>query len=294
MTERIAAFHKKEKERLGQVAKFLIELNCTRMNFLENIKQESKLVVPTATAAPTGAMPCKLMGEEAGYFLSNYTPNDHTQFATDEIPDMECFLACQQGAKLSMAVVFWLQTLMWPPDVETTPVTSDWGISWLELFFDFNISTAMTFPIRVEGLKKQSKYVELHQPEAQILPQQKRSPAYQAFCLQKMISTIETISGLVFMPRFKSGKCTSLNHLNLQGKTSGVPRRPTLRHPKETMCAISEYFSKTNGKLVQSHAFTPWTGDATVDVPMVNEIPADERCKLYQKLMKRISRARTA
>eukprot|EP00438_Fugacium_kawagutii_P031368 Skav216014 [mRNA] locus=scaffold833:343710:344996:+ [translate_table: standard] len=294
MTHRIADFHKREKEKLGQVAKYLIDLNRTRMNFLEKIKLEPRPVVQVSASDPVGAMPCKLMGDEARNFLAVYTPNDHTQFATDEIPDMECFLACQQGARLSMAVVFWLQTLLWPPDVETTQAASDWGISWLELFFDFNISTAMTFPIRVEGLKKQSKYVEFHQQEAQILPQQKRSPAYQAFCLQKMISTIETISGLTFMPRFKSGKCTSLNHLNLQGKTSGVPRRPTLRHPKETMCAISEYFCKTNGKLVQSHAFIPWTGETSVDVPMVNELPTDERCKLYQKLMKRMSRARTA
>eukprot|EP00438_Fugacium_kawagutii_P019922 Skav203126 [mRNA] locus=scaffold3040:49685:51112:+ [translate_table: standard] len=291
MSNRIAAFHDQEKIRLTEVATFLIDLNKSRLKKLDQEKCPPPL---TREVRQHEGMASKIMGPEALTFMIAYAPSDHVQFASDEIPDLEYFQACQQGAKLGMAVVFWLQTLKWPPDVPKSGDSTDWGISWIELFFDFHVSTAMTFPIRIEGLKKQAKYVPLDHPDVALLPSQKKSPAYQAFCLQKMISTIETISGLKFMPHFKSHKCSSLNRLGLQGKTAGVPRRPTLRYPEPTMLAVSNYFRYTDGKLVQSHAFDHFDGVPTVDIPDVTDLRTDERCRLYQRLMKRASRARTA
>eukprot|EP00438_Fugacium_kawagutii_P034630 Skav223586 [mRNA] locus=scaffold689:194848:199374:+ [translate_table: standard] len=295
MANRIAAFHHEEQARLKSVAEFFLDLNRTRLKMIEQNKVQSSPGTIVQIRSLQAVMPSKIMGDDAVSFLASYKPEGHTQFATDEIPDMECFLACQQGAKLGMAVVFWLQSLLWPSDVQQkTDDASDWGISWLELFFDFHISTAMTFPIRVEGLKKQAKYVEFSSQEASLLPPQKRSPANQAFCLQKMISTIETISGLQFIPKFKSHKCSSLNHVNLQGKTTGIPRRPTLKHPDLTIQAVSEYFALCHGKLVQGHAFHCFTGQPSIDIPEVVDLPTDERCRLYQRLMKRASRLRAS
>eukprot|EP00438_Fugacium_kawagutii_P005492 Skav227036 [mRNA] locus=scaffold72:165096:168941:+ [translate_table: standard] len=295
MANRIAAFHHEEQTRLKSVAEFFLDLNRTRLKIIEQNKVQSSPGTIVQTRSLQAVMPSRIMGDDAASFLASYKPEGHTQFATDEIPDMECFLACQQGARLGMAVVFWLQSLLWPPDVQQkTDDASDWGISWLELFFDFHISTAMTFPIRVEGLKKQAKYIEFSSQEASLLPPQKRSPANQAFCLQKMISTIETISGLQFIPKFKSHKCSSLNHVNLQGKTTGIPRRPTLKHPDLTIHAVSEYFALCHGKLVQGHAFQCFTGQPSIDIPDVVDLPTDERCRLYQRLMKRASRSRAS
>ena len=53
--------------------------------------------------------------------------------------------------------------------IETSPVFG-WGISWLELFFNFHVTTGFTLPIKVDGKGRSEKFLEYFSDECRLLP----------------------------------------------------------------------------------------------------------------------------
>ena len=60
------------------------------------------------------------------------------------------FSLCLQGSNTDKAVMLWLQSLTWPPDLDMVD-SSDGGISWFEMAVGFYLYTGYRFPVRIGG-----------------------------------------------------------------------------------------------------------------------------------------------
>ena len=66
------------------------------------------------------------MGEDALKFLHEFSPQMYVPLHFAEYDD-DIFSLCLQGSNIAKAVMLWLQSLTWPPDLDTAD-SSDWGI----------------------------------------------------------------------------------------------------------------------------------------------------------------------
>eukprot|EP00438_Fugacium_kawagutii_P027905 Skav231451 [mRNA] locus=scaffold1847:557247:558101:- [translate_table: standard] len=275
------------------VFQYLVDLNKARIIALpKSAVSPSPVILPPrqhGNAAPI--LPTQAMGADALQILQEFAPDSYVPMAQPDMPSIEILQACQQGANLARAVVVWLQNLRWPVMGHDFKVDkSDWGISWIELFYDFHAFSGMFFPVRVQGIGKSSQYITFDDPSLQLLPPNKRSPAFQAFCLQKIISNLHTLSGHKYIPEFKSKACSSLNHLHLHGKTTGIPCRPVLCVPAVSMKLVWDYFQITNHHIAMNHAMCHQTVEPQWAEEPLPELCIEDRHKSYLKLAKRISR----
>eukprot|EP00438_Fugacium_kawagutii_P032592 Skav236458 [mRNA] locus=scaffold1758:491624:494703:+ [translate_table: standard] len=164
MSQRIASFHQNEKMMLHKVFQYLVDLNKARIRSLPtaDVKPSPVVLPPKQPAGTPVVLPSDVMGADALPVLQHFAPEDYEAMAHAEMPTEEVLQACQQGANMARAVVIWLQKLKWPKmDEAFKPHRSDWGISWIELFYDFHAFTGMFFPVRIQGLGKSSKYGKL-------------------------------------------------------------------------------------------------------------------------------------
>ena len=75
-------------------------------------------------------------------------------------------MANLQGVRLAHAVWNWISLLTWSTDPQQeTSSALRWGISWLELFFNFYVTTGYTRPIEVDGCSKFAKYLDYFSAE---------------------------------------------------------------------------------------------------------------------------------
>eukprot|EP00438_Fugacium_kawagutii_P015305 Skav221894 [mRNA] locus=scaffold1395:670724:672088:+ [translate_table: standard] len=302
LSNEIRAAHILEQKRLSLVCQYMVALNRSKLMQMNELPAESShnhasnsMTDMAPDPEPVGlVMPKHAMGLDALNFLKTFKPESYVSHCAETVPDHDRLQACQQGANMAMAVISWCKLLTWPP--ETTPkysVPSDWGVSWLELFVDFCVCTHKMFDIRIDGLTKNSQYVEYMSPDALLLPKQKRSIAAQAFSLQKIISNLQSILEIDLMPRFNSKKCSSLNRLSTQGKTTGIPCRPGLGSPNVTMKIVHKYLQLSGNSLALGHPIPVddvLANPKIVDCDTIEELPIAARHQKYLKIMKQISR----
>ena len=291
--EDISKFHLKEKKMLKQVFDFLLEINRSRIQLLQ-------VQVPDDTPSSSNLhtsfqhqhiniQPQHAMCEDALKILLDFQPGYYTTF--DEDIDPSIFTAMQQGAHLSHALFHWMKLLKWPME---TPATyhrpDDWGISWFELTISFIISSQLYFPVRTQGLGSDSLYADYHSPESLIQHPKKRAAYVQTFCLQKLISAIETVSEATLFPKFNKTKCRSLQRLGFSEKHTGIPCRPVFPHQELTMKYVWQYLQSIgHGGYLNKPLDVPITASILPQCDII-EIPPDQRYKNYQKLIKRTKR----
>eukprot|EP00438_Fugacium_kawagutii_P016538 Skav227299 [mRNA] locus=scaffold2645:189690:190670:- [translate_table: standard] len=295
LSQQIHEANVQEQNDLTTVCEFVIEQNKTRMWLQEQISHlpsnngASDETVPSMPAV----MPCGYMGDDAAAFLSCYAPDNFVPFVDEIQWELEHLQACQQGATLALAAIQWMSQLRWPEDVtDMYSDSSDWGISWLEMFMDFHLATGMFMPIRLHGNKNSAVYIPYDHQDALLWPANKRSAADQVFNFQKMLSNIQCILGRPLMPAFKSHKCSSLNHLNTLGKTTGLPCRPALIRPKQTIDKVKDYLSLGGSSMTLSFPFAVSVVDPLIVVEPQPEVPVEDRHRIYLRLCKRQSRLR--
>ena len=86
----------------------------------------------------------------------------------------------------------------------------DEGISWLELFFNFCVCTRKFVPIRIEGRKKDSMYIDYNSDEALLNFGTKRAANMQTLCMERLIRTLQKLQQVKLFPSFKSNHCKPL------------------------------------------------------------------------------------
>eukprot|EP00438_Fugacium_kawagutii_P003390 Skav226332 [mRNA] locus=scaffold4486:83254:89140:+ [translate_table: standard] len=140
MANEIYEFNKLEKEQLTKVCQYVIALNRQRLQLQEQCPDAHTQAdnQSSLTDNPMDVMPRSLMREDACAFLSEFSPPAYRLFLDNVEWEQEHLQACQQGATLALAAIQWAMSLRWPVDIrDSYNDSSDWGVSWLELFVDF-------------------------------------------------------------------------------------------------------------------------------------------------------------
>ena len=272
------------------VFEFLVAFNRLRIQLLQmhdNPNFNINHNYPSMNISHGNTTHHNAMGTDALQILLNFRPDYSKTF--DEEVDSTIFTAVQQGASISFALYQWLKLLKWPDaPAETYNHTEDWGISWFELTVSFIISSQLYFPIRVKGLGSESVYADYHSPECLIQHPKRRAAYVQTFCLQKLISALQTVSGLKLFPKFHKAKCRSLQRLGFTEKHTGIPCRPIFPHQEATMKYVWQYLQSIgHGGYLNKPIDVPKIAPI-LPVCTLSEIPADQRYKNYLRLVKRL------
>ena len=291
--KQIFEFHQKEKKMLHGVFEFLIDFNRLRISLLQSHDQPD-LHTPSGTDGVMNAIPPQpsshnAMGTDALQILLNFKP-EYTKTFDSEI-DPTTFSAMQQGAAISHALFHWLKLLKWPDDTPATYGSSvDWGISWFELTISFIISSQLYFPIRIKGLGSDSVYADYHSPECLVQHPKKRAAYVQSFCLHKLVSALQTASGVRLFPKFTKTKCRSLQRLGFSEKHTGIPCRPVFPHQESTMRYVWQYLQSIgHGGYLNKPIAAPKI-DSILPECTIAGIPPDQRYKNYLRLVKKLRR----
>ena len=288
----IFLFHRTEKEMLRCVFNFLVAYNRKRIQLL---RAQSSTEGQTITTFPIVTNPNanpsfqNAMGTDALSILLNFQPGYTDTFSEEVDPDT--FAAMQQGAEISFALYHWLKLLKWPVNLPATyGQPDDWGISWFELTVSFILSSQLYFPIRVKGLGSESVYANYNSPECLIQHPKKRAAYVQTFCLQKLVSALQTVSGVKLFPKFNKTKCRSLQRLGFSEKHTGLPCRPIFPHQEATMKYVWQYLQSIgHGGYLNKPLDVPKTASILPECTL-SEIPPEQRYKNYLKMVKRLRR----
>ena len=297
LAESIDKFHKKELDMLQKVLKYMVAVNACRVQKLSESRIAKKAKEDAEAENLIGRlMPPKLNGDDAIDFLCDFHVSEYSCLP-HQIIDEQCFHACFQGANIAKALSIWCSTLKWPVNIcdqADYRRKDDWGISWLELFFNFCLCTRRFFPIRIEGRKKDSVYIDFHSDEALLNFGKKRAANMQTLCMERLIRALEKLQQCTLFPTFKSNQCKSLMRFGYAGKHTGIPCRPVMNKQTETMEWVRKFMVKarSEGHLGQTPVLP--NGQAIIDFPSLIEKKPNERWAIYFQIKGKQRRDRLA
>jgi hypothetical protein len=177
ISKKIANFQGNEGRMLTIVFQYLCEFNKARVQACANRDKERanhnrNLDQPKKPPERiVGVFDSEAMGNEAFVIMRDFNPPNYFSLQTEDVPD-DTFQMCLQGANLGKALFVWARQLQWPKEYKEKD-KNDWGMSWLELIFNFYITTGFNMPIRTEGYGAKSVYVSYRSSEALLLPKTK-------------------------------------------------------------------------------------------------------------------------
>lgn len=138
------------------------------------------------------------------------------------------------GHKAGTAVYHWLQTVKWQ-----SPASSqdDFGITYLELLFNFVLVTGCMLPVTISKKSTVTHFCEFDQPSSAILSKRAKSAAAQGVVLIYIIRQLEMLLQTSLIPATRSIGISSLLNLgyNNMHKKTGFKQRPELLYGKETV-----------------------------------------------------------
>ena len=243
------SWYVREKAWLLEVCRFVLALNRLRISQIDELPQTDDSTQSQTEEAHVPMHP-RLYGEEAFQSLEEYNP-PHFDFICSHFPnpDLQTCQAFLQGATTAMALCIWAKSLKWPPDLDSKYLNSnDWGITWVELYINFLLTTGIHMPIKTGGTGYNIRFIEFLSDEAMLLPRSRRSLAMQTTSFQRAISALNSLTNIGWFPTFDSGRVTSLKHLGWQVQATGIPCRPSMLRQKETMQFIRKLVPRSHTK----------------------------------------------
>eukprot|EP00435_Cladocopium_sp_Y103_P010479 s2347_g2.t1 len=271
----IASFHKDEADMLHKVLAYLVQLNRYRD---DSLKKKEIVGQPEASAPPQRTdqfMPSSAMGADALHFLKSFSPATYTMSFDPADVDEANLHGILQGANFSRDVVRWLAACAWPPDVSKDYAKpDDWGISWLELLFSFCLFTNKYPPVKTDGQYKAANFWNYTSDQALLQPSSARAASRMYYVFQQAILAMKTVTLVNLIPEFTSKKCTSLRRFGFKGTFAGLPCRPRLPNPAETIQTVFEYISTLGGSLTFYRPLTFLSNPTQFDHGPLTEISA--------------------
>ena len=199
--------------------------------------------------------PCSERQCDSFRYLSSWDPGDSHIFCDDcDIPP-ETLQAISGGTKFGWAVLSWLKTIRWyQSDEPYQKDNRDYGITWVELLFNFRICTGAEIPVFVEQHTTVSSWVMPSSDQAQMLPMKLKSISAQIVILEGCVRQIQTLLGvrLTWGPR---GKPPSLWHCGFFQRKNGFLRRPVISFADETMGELKRYLTSCSSSFNDLHDF---------------------------------------
>ena len=141
------------------------------------------------------------------------------------------------GSGFGLALWKWWKAIIWPAHAEPGP--DDPGVSYLELLFDFLLTTGQWIPLRT-GIGADIRYHNpLHYPALQSAPRPFRS---QTQALEACLRQLQTVMGRQIHPPCKKGPVRSLRVLGSTGRGQrGFVTRPQLRMQGHLVNIVRQY-----------------------------------------------------
>ena len=201
------------------------------------------------------------------------------------------FQMCLQGANLGKALFTWARLLRWPENYGEED-KSDWGMSWLELVFNFYIVTGYNLPIRTEGAGAKSVYISCQSPEDILLPKAKRAASLQILTFRNLLQNVQTLISEDFFPDFKESKCKSLQRLGHVCPVAGVPRRPMIPRQEATVTAVRQYILSLQSSAALHQVIYIKDVQPSLQLTHIEDPPANIRFKRYAQFMKKLRKTR--
>ncbi len=295
LSHQIAKFHADEKQKLKAVMEFYADMNRTRV---KKIAEQSKLDKKENENDDLfdKLMPAKISGEAVFDFLETFDVIEYAPLVPQPF-ELTTYHACFQGANLAKSVHLWCETLRWPREIldkQDYNRKDYWGISWLELVFNFCLCSQQYFPIRISGRSTDSCYISYTSDEALLAYGAKRAVHMQTLCMERMIRALENLQEKKIFPSFRSNQCKSLIRYGYTGKHTGIPCRPVMQKQKETIQWVKKYMHNARIKGSLTDPFSIPNQQATISFEQIPELPACERWKKYFQLQDIKRRARKA
>eukprot|EP00435_Cladocopium_sp_Y103_P066489 s149_g28.t1 len=269
----IENFHKTEAEMMHKVMSYLVKLNRTRDELLKKTVIVGQPENAPVSQSSSHFMPPQAMGADAMQFLKTFAPASYIQvFRVDEV-DETTFHGILQGANFTRDVVKWLAACAWPPDVSKDYSRSDdWGISWLELLFSFCLFSNKYPPVKTDGQYKAANFWSYTSNQALLQPASARAASRMYYVFHQAILAIKTVTLANLLPEFSCKKCTSLRRFGFRGTFAGLPCRPRLPNPAETIQTVFDYVSSLGGSLTFHRPLSFLTNPAAFDHGPLPEI----------------------
>ena len=239
---------KKERQYLERMLHFATAINRSCAQQLANTEKQSDVHNENPAQALDGDQQPEALGNQALVVLQNCSLTYGETFVQVELSP-HLALASLQGVRLAHAIWLWVSSLTWSTDVqqESSPAIK-WGISWLELYFNFHVTTGMILPIKVEGQSKKVQYLNYFSPECRMLPDKLRSVGNQMLLLQYAIRQLENLTRTKTMPPSMRWGCVSLKRLfGFLGKSAGVGTRPVMQQQNQTLQRVQQYMLSLKG-----------------------------------------------
>ena len=278
---------KNEKKCLERMFAYLAALNRCRSVLISKLDKkpnvrEQELGLHDAAVSESDAL-----GQHAGVLMQNFSLLNGAPYIHVEL-DPELAIANLQGVRLAHAIWKWLSSLKWStdPSLETTGVFK-WGISWLELFFNFHLTTGFTLPIKINRQNGTPQYLDYFSVECQMLPDRLRSVGNQLLLLQHAIRLLENLMKTKTVPPAKKWGGVSLKRLLFYGKCASIEFRPQMLKQSETTQRVLQYLQSLNGAKSFWGPLTPHIASPCIFIPDdIVEIPYEERLQRYLRVKK--------
>ena len=296
LSDEIAAFQTEEEKKLMKVLQYICDFNKTRVKACLNLEKERanhnrNLDQPKKPPERIlGVFDSEAMGNEAFVIMRDFNPQNYRFLQTDDVPD-DTFQMCLQSANLGKALFLWSRQLQWPEDYKEHD-KNDWGMSWLELIFNFYITTGYNLPIRTEGYGAKSVYISYQSPEALLLPKSKRAASLQILTFRNLLQNVQTIEKQDFFPQFKESKCKSLQRLGHCCPVAGVPRRPVIPRQEETLTAVRNYVISLKGSAALHEVIFLKDNIPNIHFTLIPEQTPQFRFNLYAQYMRKLRKQR--
>ena len=257
--ERLRMWEINHSHDLALVYEYLSDLDMTRINLMPKKMCRTSGEYPITRADNSVEDPHQSADHsvhDAFAYLSSWDPGDMYVCCDDLHISDEVLQAVSGGTSFGWAVFSWLKTIRWlQSDESYCKNSADFGITWVELLFNFRVCTGCEIPVFVEQHTIVSRWVSPSSEQAQLLPLKLRNIATQIVILEGCVRQIQTLLG-VKMTWGPKGKPPSLWHCQFFQRKNGFLRRPVIPFASDTMGELKRFLATCSPSFQDMHDFS--------------------------------------
>ena len=231
-----------EADRLSTVFRFIVAMNHARSQRTKHLL--SQVQRDTDNAGGSSSMQ-QSPYDHAYSIMINWNP-DNYHSPVLPVLSTPIYEAVSLGPSIACQVWDWLRLLKWPQEEDALAPNGpdDFGISYLELVFNFGLCAQRLLPVVVDSKAHPVVYVQYSSDEAKMLPKHTRAANYQICTLEKVIRQLSNFTKskpIPDIPQPHRKPCRSLANLGFRVHAAGIPKRPVIPLQEETMHCVKQY-----------------------------------------------------
>ena len=145
--------------------------------------------------------------------------------------------ASRWGTNFTDILLQWLSSLKWgPPDYGKPPV----GISWIELIFNFLLTTQLEIPVNTAPYKQESKYLTSDEGAFDI---SSYDFSHTIMSFQRAVEHLQFLGNCELVPPGQRTKTGSLYYMGAGSLRNGFRQRPEMPKQTETLQFLRTYMN---------------------------------------------------